>query len=714
VRVIKRISWCLAMFVLLLVGAETRASDVRFFSMNTRDAFLEGELDGVSVGSLGTLQLANRVARVGEVDEPFVFAAVAHPQGWVLATGNSGRVLLLDRAGVVSTLLEADEPTIFAVAVDASGVVYAGASPGGVVYRIKDQVAKVYYRSEETYIWAMAAVGDALWLATGTEGHLHRVDADGSGEIVLDVDDVHLRSLAPLPGGEFLIGTSGEGLVLTMDASGRARTLYDAGLDEIVDLERGANGFCYAAVTNSQAGYTDVAPPGGSQNGAGSAAVTVVEQEGATVTVSNGVAGPRSKVLRFPCAGGVMETLWTFTEETIYDLLWAKGRLWIGTGQDGKLFSLEDGTLVLEKDVGERQIVSVMADDHGPALATTNAAAVYRVLDEPEQEGVYNSPALDAGQIAEFGTLHWRGGKGGSIRFAFRSGMSSEPDTTWSPWSVSAAGREVSLGDVPPGRFLQFRAEMASQSPSPTLTEVTVSYRQKNLAPVIQKLEVLPAGQVLVPANFNPASQVFEPVSPNREGIFTSLAPERDRENQRLKGLWKRGYRTLQWEANDPNEDQLTYRLDFRPEDSAESWFPIVDSLTDAYFSFDATVLADGVYRFRVTASDEAGNSNGRTLAGERTSGPVTVDHTPPVLGNVERQSQVLRVVVADAMNALRQADYSLDGESWVAAEPTDGLLDGRQETFEIDPGEGTELVLFRVMDSFFNLTTFDLRRGQR
>jgi len=430
--------------------------------------------------------------------------------------------------------------------------------------------------------------------------------------------------------------------------------------------------------------------------------------------VSDSAAEPLSKVLRFPCSGGVIETLWTFDEDTIYDLLWAKGRLWIGTGQDGKLFSLDDGTVVLEKDVDERQIVAVMKDDNGPALATTNAAALYRVLDQPESQGIYTSPALDAGEIAEFGTLHWRGGEGSRIRFAFRSGMSSEPDATWSSWGASAAGTEVSLADVPPGRFLQFRAEMASESPSPTLTEITVSYRQKNLAPVIRKLEVLSAGQVLVPANFNAASQIFEPVSPNKEGIFTSLVPERERDNQRLKTLWKRGFRTLRWESDDPNDDELTYRLDFRPEDATGSWYLIADAMTDTYFSFDATVLPDGIYRFRVTASDEASNGNGRALDGERTSGPVTVDHTPPVLASVEHQGGRVRVVVSDAMNALRQADYSLDGESWVAAEPVDGLLDGRRETFEIDAGQEADLVLFRVMDSFFNLPTFDLRRGER
>jgi len=287
--------------------------------------------------------------------------------------------------------------------------------------------------------------------------------------------------------------------------------------------------------------------------------------------------------------------------------------------------------------------------------------------------------------------------------------MSAEPDATWSGWGDFRGGDEVSLGAVPPGRYLQFRAQLVAESPSPSVSEVTVSYRQMNLAPRISQLEVLEAGQVLVPPNFNPANQVFEPVSPNRDGIFTSLAPERERDNQRLKPLWKRGYRTIQWESEDPNGDPLRYRLDFRHESAEGGWFEMVDELEDAYFSFDSTVLPDGIYRFRVSASDRVGNGNGTALEAERVTGPVTVDHGAPVLHAVNRTGGGVRVEIRDALSALRQAEYSLDGKEWKVAEPLDGLLDGRRESFELTIPDEARLVLLRVMDSFFNLTTFDL-----
>lgn len=687
------------------------ASEVKFFTLSTREVFLDGELEGVSVDSLGVLRLAQRVARVGEVEEPFVFTAVEHADGWVLATGNSGRVLLLRPDGSVTTLLEAREPTIFAVAVDESGTAWAGGSPGGHIYRLDGETAGVFYDAGETYIWAVEPDGTGgLWIGTGTEGLVHRVDADGVGKVVFNADDVHVRSLLALPEGRLLAGTAPEGLILLLEPDGSARTLYDSGLSEIVALEQGANGTCYAAAIKSEAGFVDMGGQQSNGQTGGSATVTVMG-EGAQVDTSGGGNGVRSSVLRFPCTGGVMETLWSFQEETIYDLLWMDDRLWIGTGQEGKVFSLRDGDVVLEKDVSERQVVSLMPDEHGPALATTNSAALYRVLAEPERSGVYESPVLDAGEIAEFGTLHWRGEAPApeAISFAVRSGMSGEPDRTWSDWSATLSGDEIGLASVPAGRYLQFRLELASASLSPSVSEVSVSYRQKNLAPRISTLTVLGAGQVLVPANFNPTSQVFEPVSPSRDGIFTSLAPEVEGDGQRLKTLWKRGYRTLQWEATDPNGDQLSYRLEFRPDEESESWFPIVEEHAESYFSFDSTVLPDGVYRFRVTASDTAGNGDRESLETLRVSGPVAVDHTPPVLSSVGRQGSVLRFDIRDELNALSRAEYSLDGRRWLPAVPVDGLVDGRSESFELEVDAGVRLVLFRAMDSFFNLATFSL-----
>src|SRR4029079_19124054 len=101
----------------------------------------------------------------------------------------------------------------------------------------------------------------------------------------------------------------------------------------------------------------------------------------------------------------------------------------------------------------------------------------------------------------------------------------------------------------------------AERDASPQLAGAEVSYLQTNLAPRITQLDAMDPGQILVAFNFNTSGQAYEPAHPNREGIFTTLAETNEGGDDRLKTLWKQGYRTLRWKAEDANDDELTYAL---------------------------------------------------------------------------------------------------------------------------------------------------------
>lgn len=715
---------------MLTSGVPVGAAEVRSFRMNSRGSFLAGTLDGISVDSLGVLQLADSVERLAEIGEPFLLSAASHPEGWVIGTGNAGKVLLAKRSGELVVLHSAPEPEIFAVWADEDGTVFAGSSPNGKVYRIAGSEARVFFDPEETYIWDLARAADgSLLVATGTEGRLYEVGSDGSGELFYDSEDTHLRSLEVLPDGDILLGTAGAGLILEVDPQGTARTLYDAAQPEVVSLTTDAEGGCYAAVLASEASLVDLAAMAAPSAAEAdqeeseeappeepSISVQIGEEQGSgkeapVGTRPRGFKGPRSEIF-YLSPTGVVESIVRFEEETVYSLLWHRNRLWVGTGLDGKVFSLRDGKPVLEKDVDERQVVAVLPDLPGPAFATTNAAALYRISSEKERRGSYTSPALDAGQIARFGGMRWRGElpRGTRLEFSFRSGLSSEPDQTWSPWTAKREGREISLEGVPSGQYLQWRAELqAADGRSPSLSEVIVSYKQVNLPPKIKSLTVLDPGEILVPANFNPSTQVFEPAHPNRQGIFTTLTPAKAGEEVRLKTLWKSGYRTLRWEAEDPNEDDLHYELSFRPAQNPEQWLTVVEDLEEEHYSFDATVLPDGVYRFRLRVSDRSPLQADDALQEEEISEPVLIDHAPPVLARVTKQEEGWQVEVEDALNPLREAVFSVDAGEWQPASVVDGLLDGQRETLILSPPASGRLVLLRVTDAAFNVVTFNI-----
>jgi hypothetical protein len=723
--------------VLTAAAQPASGTQVKIFQAQSPAAFLAGTLEGVSVDSLGRVQLAPRVEKVASVAEPFLLSAAAHPDGWVAGTGNSGKVVKIDRKGTVTELFAAPEPEVFAVLVDPDGTVYAGTSPRGKVYRIrpgKAAKAEPFFDPQETYIWALARAADgSLLVGTGTQGKLFKVDAKGKGQVFYDSDDTHIRSLAVLPGGDVVAGTAGMGLILRIGRDGKARTLYDSNQPEVVALAATPDGTCYAAVVASEASLVDqardqaappasAAPPAGKGGGQPQVTVTV---EGEAPPPSPGprrpgappaAAATRSEVLSIT-PSGVVESLWSFTEETVYDLLWQNGSLWVGTGVEGKLYRWADRQMLLEKDVDERQIVAVLPGESGPAIATTNAAAVYRIVKGTERAGTYTSAALDAEQMARFGTLSWKGElpPGSSVRFSFRSGVSAEPDRTWSAWTEPREGREVALAGVPGGRYVQWRAELkgSADGSSPRFFEVELSYRQENLHPKIALFAALEPGQVLVPANFNPSNQVFEPAHPAKGGIFTTLTPgSEDEGGGRIKALWKLGYQTLRWAAVDPNGDDLVYDLSFRlGEGSADTdWHKMVDDFEEDHYSFDALSLPDGTYRFRLRVSDRKANDPASALTAERISEPVVIDHTPPALGKVERaRDGGLRAAVSDAASPLREAVYSVNTAEWQPAQAADGLLDGRTETLLIPPVKPGDLVMLRVTDAANNVITFQL-----
>ena len=268
-----------------------------------------------------------------------------------------------------------------------------------------------------------------------------------------------------------------------------------------------------------------------------------------------GFQGPRSVVLRLDAEGhflGQAEQVAEIADETIHSLHSRPGELWIGTGQDGALYRLEDDVLVRADQLDDRQIVALTASGQGSSKVlgaiTTDGASVYRIGTGPAATGTYTSKVLDAEQPARFGVFRWHG-EGSGVDVDVRVGSSSEPDATWTDWtSVGRAvgpGADVALGEVGNGRFVQWRTVLSGSS-SQRIDATELSYRQLNQAPKISAFSAKAPGQILVSQSFNPSSTVYEPWNPNQQGIFVSLDEDKSSEGN-TKTLWKRGWRTLEW-----------------------------------------------------------------------------------------------------------------------------------------------------------------------
>jgi hypothetical protein len=137
---------------------------------------------------------------------------------------------------------------------------------------------------------------------------------------------------------------------------------------------------------------------------------------------------------------------------------------------------------------------------------------------------------------------------------------------------------------------------------------------------------------------------------------------------------------------------------------------PLKTGTHDSSLTFDADILADGKYFFRVLASDREANPPASAREGQMVSSPVMIDNTPPTLtlGTVRYAAGTAHVEfeAADAASPLRRAEYSLDAQNWVPIEAADGVIDSLREKFSIDLtglASGEHLLVLRAADSANN-----------
>jgi hypothetical protein len=710
----------IAVCALAAGAAVTSAATTKIWVSDSASDFSSGEARGIAVGIDGSLVLSRSTRRVDGISEASLFAIAAGKDGTeYVATGDSGRILRVSAAGKVDTLATLPEREVTALALGPDGVVYAGASPGGNVYRIDGGAATLYYATKARYVWALAFSGGQLYVGTGLPGEIHRVSSAGRGERIHATPDAHVRALHADGKGRIWAGTSGSGLVLRIDPSGAVSTVHDSAKTEVTAIASSGDGRVWVAVgsADTPGGASEPisvpsAVPAATAGKAAGAAEDAKEKGEVTVSVSaprlapprsgSSKGGYSSEVVLFE-EGEPARAVWTSAEELVFALAPDSDRSSVlaSTGPRGKLYRITAGRSSLERTFDEKQVTAVTGD----AVGTNSATGVYRLVGGARQ-GEWVSAVKDTGRTSRFGAFRWDGESppGTRVEFAFRSGESSAPDSTWAAWTPFAEQRR---GDVIPAtaaRYLQIKVRMTTDGAGarvPIVRRLEAAYRNRNAAPAVESLVALAPNEVFA-RSASGGSNIFETTAPDEKGIFTSL--EEAKTDGAPRRLLRKGYRTLTWRATDPDSDPLICEIDFRPVGSTR-WMSLRKGLKENFYSFDTTSLPDGDYVFRLTASDAETNPEEKKTA-TRESGTVRIDNTPPVIRKIGGGSGTFEFEAADAASPILEAEYSIDAKEWIRIEPKDGLSDSLTEVYAIplDQKAHGGFLLIRVTDAAHNV----------
>lgn len=720
-----------SLLLLAALVAPLGATDTTFWQVGSFEEFLQGTLRDVSLTKEGQLRLAPEAKTIFNPEEALALSlATDKDRNLYIGTGHQGKVFKVDASGKGSLFFTAREPEIFALATAPDGALLVGSSPEGKIYRVTpDGKSATFHEPKTKYIWALALDGKGnLFAATGDQGKILKIDPSGKSEVFFDSKQTHIMCLTFDRDGNLLAGSVPNGLIYRLNPQGKAFVLYQAGYPEIHDIALDSVGRIYAAALGGAGGkatpdlFPGAVPTAPVQGPVTSITVTAGTEASGRETqgpapgpgqaqaslVRSAPQTPAFPVPQMPQGRGALilvrpdqtvETIWSSNNESIFGLAVRGDHVLFSTDSNGRIFDLaatRDGQKVtLLTQTRETLASRMLLEGSDLYIATSNIAKLFRVAGAMGKEGSYESTVRDTKFVSRWGNLSWRAvtPAGSTLEFYTRSGNSERPDQTWSDWAGPYKGPEASPIQSPPARYLQWKAVLKSSGDhTPELNEVTVSYLNQNLPPQVRSVTVSGGGERTSPTGSSSSSG---------SGSITVSAGTSGTASNAIA----RVPTTVNWQADDPNGDQLVYSVYVQATDEQE-WHVLKDKLRQANYTVEANTLPDGKYVARVVASDEASNPVEFARSADLISAPFWMDNTPPAVsvlrtqtlgGNVQVQFQV-----QDTTSPLRSAEVAVDGHDWRDVPADDGIVDSQVETFVVKAGKlepGEHLVRLRAFD---------------
>ncbi|MBI1370864.1 MAG: hypothetical protein GC162_19700 [Planctomycetes bacterium] len=694
---------------------------------------LEATKAGLWVGVSGaTSKLELRTGDKMEVkqtielkDVRYVWDLLLLGQRMFIATGASGQVLAVDvdkKEPKPIIALDCEQDNVLCLGSDGAGRIYAGTDGDGLVYRLtpmnkgEKYDAFVIYDAPEPEIGALLVLPDGTVYAGTADaaqarpGRLEEASTEQKGhpeKLTKEPTEPKLPNIPPkpepkpgdkphpaepnkaqapaAPGSEVAEAKPQAPAKPTPEQYNELRDAVAARLEEArksgrISMQAGSrsgpSGATVARLRNAAAGGGSTRRPGAAPTKEGNA------------------------IYRISADGFVREV---FRESVmILRIVKADDTLLVATGNEGQLYRVSP-------DVGEVTILADLEPQQVPALfdlgkgeflvGTANPGRIMKLTDAYAPAGTLTSITLDAKQISLWGNLQVMAStpKGTSVEIQTRSGNVGDPDAgSWSPWSdpqkIDPTGASYFKLLSPSARFLQYRLTLNSDGKaSPSVISVALRYLMPNLPPTINSIKA-------------------EYAQNNSRGGPEGAEPQ-------PKSVLK-----VDWEASDANADKLTYTLEAKPFATDAPYITIADKIDANSFDWDTRTMPDGRYTLRITASDAADNIPDQALSSSRRSDPVTVDNTPPDVGELavktDGKTATVSLKASDALSPIAEVRYALDSEKdWHLVLPEDLIYDSTLESVVVkmaDLAPGRHVVTVRVADTQGNTRyvsqTFDIK----
>ncbi len=702
-------------FIIFIIFTQTLYGVVpQKWEVRSKDDFLKGKLDGISISYDGILSLSPREVKIDSPAEEFYLSLLITDEGTMfLGTGHGGNIYRLSKDGRADLYFQVPEMDVYCLVQDKKGNLYAGTSPNGKIYQISGKnKGKIFFDPREKYIWDLLFGEKGFLLAAvGENGGLYEINTEGEGRLILSAEENHVLCIEKNANGDLIAGTGGKGLLYRIPREGKPNILFESPFEEIKNIALDREGNVYAASGGKVISPKKEELP-----------VSVKTEVTYTVTVSptsvemepSALSGKEQPGVLFKVnPQGVAQKLWESSDELVYDLLWdeRENRVIFSTGDKGRIFAVDNNekvSLLIQKE--SEQAYSLLPYNSKIYVLANNPSELSVLYPEQIMSGEYLSQVIDTKTISSWGRIEWEAEvpPGCNLQLQTRSGNSSRPHDTWSDWSPPYQKMEGEQILSPKARYIQFKARFMTPSGklSPHLDKINLFYLQTNLVPEITQLRLLPPNEVYL-------------MPPIQEevvwGMDVGLSDQmKDKKEEKAvivpKKVERKGFQTITWEAKDENGDDLFYFVLIKKEDEAK-WRILKEKWKDSIYAFDTLSFPDGIYFVKVQAFDAPSNPPGMELKAEKVSRPLIIDNSLPLIKNFKAIRDKDRLLVSfqteDSMSYIKEVEYLIRPDDWKIVFPEDRICDSKQESFKITanlPSGYDNLIIIRIKDSSGNI----------
>ncbi len=106
---------------------------------------------------------------------------------------------------------------------------------------------ELVYETSAPFLWSVVAGSDgSLFIGTGNEGKVFRVDPQGRGSVFFDPPELEVHALAAAPNGGLYVATSPDGRIYKVDRDGKDTVFFDPDDKYIWSLAADSNGNLFA------------------------------------------------------------------------------------------------------------------------------------------------------------------------------------------------------------------------------------------------------------------------------------------------------------------------------------------------------------------------------------------------------------------------------------------------------------------------------------